>query len=672
MPITTSKSKNLTPTIKVEDVKRWYEDARKEVVASANTDNRIDALANVQPDWEHCMADFSQLNREFLIVPVSNARARRGGLKIVATRDTLGRVIGNLVLFFADSAYHKRSNGNYRLSNYTGSVLYFNPQGQYEQGVYLKEGRLSGRTEVSSRVGTQALGIRECEETVVTSVETVYTGASGTDGACDGCTAETRIVTRTYTHCSNFGSIIQNNLNNIFGASGFDINNYNNNGGASSNGSGTVTNPNPTYQSSFVDPSILYSGSLPASLLNTDQVTAQYDRYLAEYMQYGHFSEGEFNNMYWNTNLFKQVDGFLSVSKTNEFWLITKEHYDFYQASSRYRALNNNFGEPKGRLLEFLRLYKKNGRTKNNLLDDFEQVVSNTALKNHLDTYLNQRLGDFEAWDNVIEVVREFKNENYTADATFAQDVQLYLRLLEESPEFAEVANSLNALSGIGSGNNPMKNTLLDLLVEGAQEWAENFLGINDLSLLRDLLERATENAQKIAFKATRIIARFIAKKNPIFNALNSMWKAKEVYQKIDKVYKLYDKLNNFSPKCLEKIAEALKKIGNKNLLKRFTDTQDSNSSLAGHYNIDLTDSAVDAFLNALSEAFGVPWDNGNDMLSTQNRPGAKHMKLRPNQGAANAIPGLRYFEHYPRSSSTQEPSIEIVINMRSFKFRLD
>lgn len=192
------------------------------------------------------------------------------------------------------------------------------------------------------------------------------------------------------------------------------------------------------------------------------------------------------------------------------------------------------------------------------------------------------------------------------------------------------------------------------------------------MSALRDLLERATDNAGKIAFKATRIIARFIAKKNPIFNALSSIWKAKEVYQKIDKVYKLYDKLNDFSPQILEKMAVALKKIGNKGLLKRFTDTQNS-QNLAGHYNVDISDSTVDAFLNALSEAFGVPWVNGNDWISGSSSPGAKHLPLRSNQGAgANTIAGMTYFEYYPRSSSTGEPSIHIKISGKSFKFRLN
>jgi hypothetical protein len=106
--------------------------------------------------------------------------------------------------------------------------------------------------------------------------------------------------------------------------------------------------------------------------------------------------------------------------------------------------------------------------------------------------------------------------------------------------------------------------------------------------------------------------------------------------------------------------------------LKRFTDTQQSNT-LAGHFDIDLTDSSIDAFLDAISEAFGVPWVNGNDFLTNESSAGAKHLPLRGNQGAgSNAIPDIRYFEYYPKSTTTGKPTIAIVISQKTFKFRLN
>lgn len=136
---------------------------------------------------------------------------------------------------------------------------------------------------------------------------------------------ETRFTLTINLVCpsNSFNNAIQNNLNHLWGIIGYDINNFGqNSGGGNGSGSGNNSNPNPTYQSSFVDPNVLYSGSLPASLLSQDEANAQYNYYLSEYTRNGYFSEGEFSMLYWaETDLFKQIDGFLSVSKpfSNKF-----------------------------------------------------------------------------------------------------------------------------------------------------------------------------------------------------------------------------------------------------------------------------------------------------------------------------------------------------------------
>lgn len=272
-------------------------------------------------------------------------------------------------------------------------------------------------------------------------------------------------------------------------------------------------------------------------------------------------------------------------------------------------------------------------------LADFERKYPNYAyLVPKLKT-LKQFMGDISL-ENLEYLVRneetiEEMNTELALDNTNAQEEsKLYLGMLQ-SPEYSELCTALNAG---GPSSDPLKGVLLDLMVEGAQAWAENFLGLDDLSALRGLLEKGTENAGRVAFKATRIIAKFIAKKNPIFNALSSMWKAKEVYSKISRVYKRLSGLwqNRYFvgiDKKLEKVYQSLKK--NKLLGKLDVD---DNGGL-------LTDSDKDQSVwNDLVTAFGktpIPDGKGKGGLKFQ---------------ADDFI-----FNWYPNSDTYNSPTIEIL-----------
>jgi hypothetical protein len=192
--------------------------------------------------------------------------------------------------------------------------------------------------------------------------------------------------------------------------------------------------------------------------------------------------------------------------------------------------------------------------------DEFMMLYNNKRLFTAVERYARTRNHDAQAINVAREVTEEYFRDIPTSrdlQDEYYEDLTLYLKLQSESPEFVEFSQTLN--SGIGSSGGPLKAILLDLLVDAAQEWAENFLGINDLTALRSLLERGIENSERIAFKATRIIARFIAKKNPIFNALSSFVKAKEVYEKVSKAYIAFDNLSKVGFGMIEKIATILK-----------------------------------------------------------------------------------------------------------------
>jgi hypothetical protein len=165
----------------------------------------------------------------------------------------------------------------------------------------------------------------------------------------------------------------------------------------------------------------------------------------------------------------------------------------------------------------------------------------------------------------------------------FKEDALLYQKLMNESAEFNEFCNRLNTSNSTGGGSGDgMKAVLLDLAVDATQEVAESLLGIDDLSALRDLLEKGTEKAGRIAFKATRIIFRFVAKKNPFINAFFTADKIRTGYDKVSKAYKVIEQLNNFNTKILEKLIATLKKTGSGKILDRIKDTNRS-PNLEGH-----------------------------------------------------------------------------------------
>ena len=176
---------------------------------------------------------------------------------------------------------------------------------------------------------------------------------------------------------------------------------------------------------------------------------------------------------------------------------------------------------------------------------------------------LKQFIGDISREDLEYlvrneEIIDELNTELAIDGFNAQAEAQLYLKSLRESAEFKDICSALNSVGGGGNGD-PLKGIIVDLMVEGAQEWAENFLGINDLSALKNLIEKGIDKGGQLAFRATRIIARFIAKKNPVFNALNSFWKAKTVYEKVNKVYKVFDKFKDLPTNVMSAVIKTAK-----------------------------------------------------------------------------------------------------------------
>jgi hypothetical protein len=193
-------------------------------------------------------------------------------------------------------------------------------------------------------------------------------------------------------------------------------------------------------------------------------------------------------------------------------------------------------------------------------------------------------------------------------DENFADAVRFYQKMLKENPNFSAFNSQLNGLSG--GNSNPLVGLAVDLLVEGATELVGHALGLSELEELKSLLSNINFNgAKKVAFRACRVVIKFLIKKNVIVNSATTIWKAKEVYDKIMPAFNSFKMLGDLNTQLMTKLTEAFKNTGG-GLMKRFINSHDGSSTLAGHFDIDVTSTTTNNFLNRFANAFGLNWIN--------------------------------------------------------------
>ncbi len=164
-PIVTSESKNLTPTITVEEVRNWYEKTLAEQKGTSSLREDSILLIDVGPRWLESLNGFSLTTDEFLITPLTlSASQQHSQFKLLTTRQADGSLTGKLAIYTPTEAYHIAKNGKYSVSDFTGTVLYTDLLGKFEYGHYIENGLYKGQAFAKSRdrPNTNTLGVREC------------------------------------------------------------------------------------------------------------------------------------------------------------------------------------------------------------------------------------------------------------------------------------------------------------------------------------------------------------------------------------------------------------------------------------------------------------------------------------------------------------------------------
>ena len=149
--------------ITVEEVKQWY--AQKLAVEQGTNSLGEDStlLPRAKPEWGQSKNGFSQTSHQFLITPLAIGGNNHAQFKLLATRQLDGTIIGKLVIYVPDKAYHTAKKGAYSVEDFTGTAIYTSLGGKYEHGFYIENGQYKGQAKAKrAKAGGQPLGVRGC------------------------------------------------------------------------------------------------------------------------------------------------------------------------------------------------------------------------------------------------------------------------------------------------------------------------------------------------------------------------------------------------------------------------------------------------------------------------------------------------------------------------------
>ena len=320
-----SQTQRRTDPPSVEDAKAWFlsQQSKSPQSFSSNNDSLL-VLERIEPVWESIKSDWALTGKGYLLAEVKNSFFNfkgRGGIKLLFSKDTTGSTVGGYLFYMADSLYHKRVGGQYDLKDFTGVFLRFNPNGDFLKGYAVRDGKKSGVVgQIKNLKSYNGLTTR-CERTLiyVSDESPTWCDCSAVRAIplsidCGGPEGYTPDPFEQPNKQPNCGGVPCYNNNNDNG----NNNNSGDTGGATGGGGGNG--------------SIIF---VPESALDADQVTITYNSFWHQYEPYGLYTEGEFQDLYYNNpTLFKLLHSLFSRNGFTQstLALATKFRYLYYPA----------------------------------------------------------------------------------------------------------------------------------------------------------------------------------------------------------------------------------------------------------------------------------------------------------------------------------------------------
>jgi hypothetical protein len=558
--------------ISVDNVKQWYKGGIPKNGQLGTRSSLTPTPFNVVPLFPLAFATqgtysdstFSGMIN-YVVTPIYNPRSsssdsRTGGFMLFS-RDEKGAIRSRLTVFMGDSTVYRSSADVINMKTFSGRVLMFDEENMLVSDELFKNGVLIEYFHGKTPYKTYFSGFTAPNGSVLKNrgEEDDEGGIGGwfyclfhpNSQACGGCPSaggSNRKKPKTSSDDNAAYDYSSQNISNFLGEYNNPINWVN------TSGDDNAGNGNPSGGSSTYDPQGEYCNNLATgwedeklqAVLDGEMPASAYSGYLT--------SSSAADLAYRNKLRALQANGFsceqLFQLKDNRD--IATAIHDYYVGKGMSIPARNTVAD----LLHYLKDHPESNVTMTYHSGDFlnKYSVANFSISEFVKLASDPQL---------FAEIDEAANEGM--DATFKEDALLYQKLMNESSEFAEVANTLNTL-GVGGGGDPLKQVLLDLIVAGANEWLGNLLDLDALEELKSLLSDKTKDKfGKISFKVTKVIAKYVANKFPAFKIANSLWKIKEVYTKINRVYKRLSGLwqNRYFvgiEQKLEKIYESLKK----------------------------------------------------------------------------------------------------------------
>ena len=188
--------------------------------------------------------------------------------------------------------------------------------------------------------------------------------------------------------------------------------------------------------------------------------------------------------------------------------------------------------------------------------DEFRVLYDNKRLFTAVDRYVNSQNYSAQAIEFAREVTAEYQSNIPTTNALrddFYEDLELFTKLTNESPEFVELCSSLNGLSG-GSGN-PLTDIIVDLIKDALWEVVKDALSIDDFNVIIQNIKNLTpDGVKKIGFRVLRIVV-----KNPVVRAILTSTKVVQMADKVNKAYKAFEKIKDIGEDIVAKFSTILK-----------------------------------------------------------------------------------------------------------------
>jgi hypothetical protein len=537
--------------IKIDDAKEWFETQINFNTSMNLANDSLLILPNASPIWGGALNDHNQLGKEFVVAPLKKRiSGGPGDTRLLITRDSANNLVGVFMIYVADKDYHNATNGQYRLSDFRGDIIYLDINGRFLCGYKIQNGQIIGSVTARQKDGERSNSIQPRTCTTQTASYCIYEiyeyiNQVGIASMSSNCLVEFQMTSTTCPPTSSSSNIPTSPI------------------GSGSSGSGGLF-------------------GLPSSTFTISQLNALRIKYRDNGLE--DIWLGYLNN---NSTLLQATEsflnargGFTSANKAALLRLIPQatnvaslvKYLELLVSNNDFFNANVATNFPSSAVVALER-YTNAGFSS----AEFVQIFSDQTLFQQIDPFLNKYAvnGVFNSKD--IEIAKAFK-EQYDTDSEFKGMVTSWPTL---PPFLTDIVVDLGF---------EVTEKIVKKLVPGAEISADivnvlrTFRGGSWMDLAKTVGELAWDTAKTInpslkVYDTAKEAFSLFKKFKPLIAPLT------EIYNKVDAATfgRIYSAMSNITSRNVLNKFQLLDELGYKNL-KFFGSAKDLLYSIANNY----------------------------------------------------------------------------------------